>query len=63
MIKLNVYELNKIKSICEDVGTEYFTLEQDSSSGIGSVLTMTYETEIADYPAKVSIEVSGVESW
>lgn len=63
MIKLNIYELNKIKSICEDVGTEYFTLEQDSSSGIGSVLTMTYETEIADYPAKVSIEVTGVDSW
>lgn len=63
MIKLNVYELNKIKSICEDVGTEYFTLEQDSSSGIGSVLTMTYETEIADYPARVSIEVTGVDSW
>jgi hypothetical protein len=63
MIKLNVYELNKIKSICEDVGTEYFTLEQDSSSGIGRVLTMTYETEIADYTAKVSIEVSGVDSW
>jgi hypothetical protein len=63
MIKLNVYELNKIKSICEDVGTDYFTLEQDSSSGIGSVLTMTYETEIADYPARVSIEVSGVDSW
>jgi hypothetical protein len=63
MIKLNIYELNKIKSICEDVGTDYFTLEQDSSSGIGSVLTMTYETEIADYPARVSIEVSGVDSW
>lgn len=63
MIKLNIYELNKIKSICEDVGTEYFILEQDSSSGIGSVLTLTYDTEIADYPAKVSIEVSGVDSW
>ena len=63
MIKLNIYELNKIKSICEDVGTEYFTLNQDSSSGIGSVLTLTYETEIADYPARVSIEVTGVDSW
>jgi hypothetical protein len=63
MIKLNIYELNKIKNICESVGTEYFELEQDSSSGIGSILTMTYETEIADYPAKVSIEVTGVESW
>ena len=63
MIKLNIYELNKIKEICESVGTEYFTLKQDSSSGIGSILTLTYETEIANYPAKVTVEVSGVESW
>jgi hypothetical protein len=63
MIRLNIFELNKIKKICEEVSTEYFTLEQDNSSGIGSILTMSYETEIADYPATVSIEVSGVESW
>jgi hypothetical protein len=63
MIHLNIFELNKIKNICEAVGTEYFTLEQDNSSGIGSILTMSYETEIADYPATVSIEVSGVENW
>ena len=63
MIRLNIFELNKIKKICEEVSTEYFTLEQDNSSGIGSVLKLTYETEIADYPATVSIEVSGVESW
>lgn len=63
MIKLNVSELDKIKKICESVGTEYFTLESDNSSGIGSILTLTYETEIADYPASVKIEVSGVESW
>jgi hypothetical protein len=63
MINLNVFELNKIKKICEEVGTEYFTLEQTNTSGIGSVLTFTYETEIADYPATVSIEVRGVESW
>jgi hypothetical protein len=24
---------------------------------------MIYETEIADYPASVKIEVSGVENW
>ena len=63
MIKLNIFELNKIKTICEAVGTEYFTLEQTNSSGIGSILTLTYETEIADYPASVCIEVSGVETW
>ena len=63
MIHLNIFELNKIKNICESVGTEYFTLEQTNTSGIGSVLKLTYETEIADYPATVSIEVSGVENW
>jgi hypothetical protein len=63
MINLNIFELNKIKNICESVGTEYFTLEQTNTSGIGSVLKLTYETEIADYPATVSIEVSGVENW
>jgi hypothetical protein len=63
MIHLNIFELNKIKKICEEVGTEYFTLEQTNTSGIGRVLTFTYETEIADYPARVSIEVSGVENW
>ena len=63
MIKLNVFELDKIKQICEAVGAEYFTLDQDFGSGIGSILTLTYETEIADHPARVSIEVSGVENW
>ena len=63
MINLNIFELNKIKKICEEVGTEYFTLEQTNTSGIGSVLTFTYETEIADHSATVSIEVRGVENW
>ena len=63
MIRLNVFELDKIKKICEEVGTEYFELTQTNDSGIGSILTLTYDTEIADYPAKISIEVSGVESW
>jgi hypothetical protein len=63
MIRLNVFELDKIKKICEEVGTEYFELTQTNDSGIGSILTLTYDTEIADYPAKISIEVSGVENW
>jgi len=63
MINLNVFELDKIKKICETVGTEYFTLEQTNASGIGNVLTLIYETEIADHPATVSIEVRGVENW
>ena len=63
MIHLSIFELNRIKTICESAGTEYFTLEQSVGSGIGRILTLTYETEIADYPAKVTVEVSGVENW
>ena len=63
MINLNVFELDKIKKICEEVGTEYFTLEQTRESGIGSILTLTYDTEVAGYPAKMTVEVSGVETW
>jgi len=58
-----VYNLNRIKTICEDVGTNYFTLTQTADCGIGSILTMTYHTEVAGYDAEVSIVVSGVEDW
>jgi hypothetical protein len=63
MIQLNIFELNKIKTICESAGTEYFTLEQSVGSGIGRILTLIYDTEIADFPATVRVEVTGVESW
>ena len=62
-IRLNVFELNRIKKICEVVGTDYFELDQTDGSGIGRILTLTYNTEIADLSAKVTIEVSGVEEW
>ena len=63
MIRLSVFELDKIKTICESAGTEYFTLEQSVGSGIGSILTLSYNTEIADFPATVKVEVTGVEDW
>ena len=63
MIRLSVAELEKIRTICATVGTDYFTLAQTSESGIGSILTLTYDTEIADLPAKVTVEVTGVENW
>jgi hypothetical protein len=63
MINLNVFELEKIKKICEEAGTEYFTLEEENKSGIGSILTVSYDTMVADYPAIVRVEVRGVETW
>ena len=63
MINLNLYDLDKIKKICEEAGTEYFSLEEENKSGIGSILTLSYPTMVADYPATVRVEVRGVESW
>jgi hypothetical protein len=63
MVHLNLHDLEKIKKICEEAGTEYFILEEENTSGIGSILTLTYDTEVAGYPAKMSVEVTGVESW
>ena len=63
MVRLKVFDLEKIKAICDATGTEYFTLEQSNGSGIGSILTLSYDTEIADFPATVKVEVTGVENW
>jgi len=41
MVRLNVFELDKIKTICESAGVEYFTLEQNVSSGIGCLREST----------------------
>jgi hypothetical protein len=63
MIHLSMRDLEKIKHICEQVDTEYFSLEEENKSGIGSILSVCYDTMIANYPATVRIEVRGVESW
>ena len=59
---MNLYDLLKIKKICEEVEVEHFILQQ-TSTGIGRILNMTYETIVAEYAARVSIEISGTESW
>jgi hypothetical protein len=63
MTHLNLHDLEKIKKICEEAGTEYFILEEETKSGIGSILYVCYDTMVADYPATVRVEVRGVESW
>jgi hypothetical protein len=40
-----------------------YKLESDSSSGIGSTLTLTMAMEINGRDAQVKVEISGVESW
>ena len=40
-----------------------FRLDSDSSSGIGTTLTLIVATKINRRPAEVSFEISGVENW
>lgn len=40
-----------------------FYLEQDSSSGIGAVTSLTVFTEVNGYDGEFKIEISGVENW
>ena len=61
---LNRKDIEKIKDIldrCPDL--DIFELEQDSSSGIGSLTTMTFAREINGLRGSFEIEVSGVEDW
>ncbi len=40
-----------------------FELEQSGHSGIGSVTSMTFATEVSGVTGSFSIEISGVEDW
>jgi hypothetical protein len=63
MIRLSVKDLKKIKDIVNQLGIEEFTLKQEGESGIGSILTLSCVTIVADYPATIVVEVNGVEAW
>ena len=42
---------------------ETFLIEQDNSSGIGSITYMTIRTTIEGEEGEFKIEVSGVQDW
>lgn len=63
MLRLNISDLEQIQKICEIAGVEHFALTQDNSSGIGGILILTYDTTVGGRPAKISVEISGVDSW
>jgi hypothetical protein len=63
MIKLSIDDLKKIKDIVNELGIEEFTLKQEGKNGIGTILTLSCGTLVADYPATIVVEVNGVEAW
>ena len=40
-----------------------FALEQDSSSGIGSITTLTVRTQVNGFDGEFKTEISGVDNW
>jgi len=63
MIRLTIDNLKKIKDIVAELGIEEFTLKQEGKNGIGTILTLSYDTFVADHKATITVEVSGVEDW
>jgi len=57
-------DIEKIKDVLDQFpDLDIFELEQDSSSGIGSVTSMTFAREINGLRGSFQIEVSGIETW
>lgn len=57
-------DIQKILAVMEEFpDCRSYKLEADSSSGIGSVLTLEMDMELKGRPALVQIEISGVEDW
>lgn len=61
---LNRKDLDKIKEVLDQFPTvDVFELNQDSSSGIGSVTIMSFNHTVNGIDGNFTIEVSGVEEW
>jgi hypothetical protein len=63
MIRLTVDNLKKIKDIVAELGIEEFTLKQEGVSGIGTILTLSYDTFVADHKATMTVVINGVKDW
>jgi hypothetical protein len=57
-------ELKKMLEVLEKFpDVEVVDVAVDSSSGIGSITTMRFDTIIDDVAGKFEVEISGVETW
>ena len=63
-IILNKNDLAKIQQLLEKFPeTDFFSLTQESGSGIGSVLTMSFDYSVDDIRGTFTTEINGVEDW
>jgi len=61
---IKIDEVKKILNVMEEFpDARSYRLEADNSSGIGSILTLTMDMDINNRPAKVKVDIAGVEDW
>lgn len=61
---LNRKDIEKIQEILiKFPNVESFKIDSDTSSGIGSYITMTFDQEVNGMKGSFEIEISGVEDW
>ncbi len=61
---LNRKELEKIVDIVSQFNNvDRFEISEKRKGGIGSILTITFESELNNTKGEFCIEISGVESW
>jgi len=57
-------DIEKIKNVLERFpDVEVFELNADTSSGIGTIVTMTFAQEVNGMRGSFDVEISGVEAW
>ena len=61
---LNRKDIQKINSVLDQFpDLDRFELTEDNSSGIGSIVTMTFSREVNGIIGAFTIEIAGVEQW
>jgi hypothetical protein len=61
---LNRKDIEKINSVLDQFpDLERFELNEENSSGIGSIISMTFSREINGIIGAFTIEIAGVEQW
>jgi hypothetical protein len=61
---LQRHDIEKIADILKKFpDVEAFELYEEGSSGIGTILTMTFAQTVNGHSGEFNIEISGVENW
>ncbi len=61
LYRKDIEKIQEVLAKFPDVET--FEIDSDNSSGIGAVVTMTFDHEVNGMRGNFRIEISGVDNW